>query len=254
MLTAAVLAQAPNAASPAKLQQAFLEAGRAYDQGRLDEAVSRYNDLMAQGYESKELLFNLGNAYFRLGKTGLAVVNYRRAWRLAPRDPDVLANLRFALQHSGGLAPTFAGPVAALLWLSLGQWVFAGTAAYWLASVSAALLMVLRTRRTLLLRAAIGFGLVLLVSVAGMLAWTDLYRRPEMVVIEPKQEALFAPLAESTAHFAVPEGSIVRALDRSGDWVKVASGRQAGWMRLSSCLAVWPRMGEKMLGPPTGVR
>ncbi len=42
-------------------------------------------------------LYNLGNSYARAGKTGLAVLNYERASLLAPNDPDIQANLRYAL-------------------------------------------------------------------------------------------------------------------------------------------------------------
>jgi hypothetical protein len=109
-------------------------------------------------------------------------------------------------------------------------------------------------RRPWILRSAAGLGLFLLVSLAGVLAWADLHRHPEIVVLEPKQEALFAPLEKSTAHFAVPEGSIVRALETSGDWIKVASGRQIGWVRQSACSPVHPLHGDKMLGPADQVR
>jgi len=45
--------------------------------------------------------YNLGNACFRQGKLGFAILNYEQARRLAPRDPDILANLRFAEQRLG---------------------------------------------------------------------------------------------------------------------------------------------------------
>ena len=46
------------------------------------------------GY-SAAALYNLGNAYARAGKPGLAVLNYERAALLAPDDPDIAANLHF---------------------------------------------------------------------------------------------------------------------------------------------------------------
>jgi len=47
----------------------------------------------AGGYSAAEL-YNAANAYARAGNTGLAVLNYERAQLLAPRDPDIAANLR----------------------------------------------------------------------------------------------------------------------------------------------------------------
>lgn len=238
---------------PAKLEQVFLEASRAYDQGRLTDAVSLYKDLVQQGYRSKELFYNLGNAYFRDGKPGLAVLNYRRAWYLAPTDPDILANLRFALQSSGGLAPSFPAGIGALLKLSLDHWIITALAAYWLTAGGAALLILFPGRKALW-RATVVWAVLLCISLGGILAWADLARRPEMVILESKQEALFAPLEGSTAHFALPEGSIVRVLESSGDWIKVASGRASGWVRRSACAAANPRAHDMVLGAAAPMR
>ena len=46
-----------------------------------------------EGY-SAPALYNLGNAYARTGKPGLAVLNYERARLLDPSDPDLETNLR----------------------------------------------------------------------------------------------------------------------------------------------------------------
>src|ERR1700723_1038985 len=40
-------------------------------------------------------LYNLGNSYARVGKPGMAILNYERASLLSPNDPDVQANLRY---------------------------------------------------------------------------------------------------------------------------------------------------------------
>ena len=48
----------------------------------------------AEGGYSAAGLYNLGNAYARAGKPGMAVLNYERASLLAPNDPDIEANLR----------------------------------------------------------------------------------------------------------------------------------------------------------------
>ncbi len=42
------------------------------------------------------LFYNLGNAYYKQGDHGRAILNYRRAQQLAPRDPDIEANLALA--------------------------------------------------------------------------------------------------------------------------------------------------------------
>jgi tetratricopeptide (TPR) repeat protein len=78
----------------------FKQGNQHYIDGEYDKAVTEYEKIIAAGYQSPELYYNLGNAYFREGQLGKAIMNYIRARRLAPRDDDILANLRFAKQYT----------------------------------------------------------------------------------------------------------------------------------------------------------
>src|SRR5438552_3976095 len=76
----------------------FKSANALYDAGKFAEAAAAYEKIEPK---TANVFFNLGNALFRQEKYGLAVLNYERARRLAPRDPDILANLRFTQQRLG---------------------------------------------------------------------------------------------------------------------------------------------------------
>lgn len=52
------------------------------------EAISRFGT-------SSTLFYNLGNAYYRQGNLGKAIVNYERALKLDPTNADASANLEF---------------------------------------------------------------------------------------------------------------------------------------------------------------
>lgn len=222
----------------AKLQQQFHEAGRAYDAGRMPDAVRLYEDLAGRGYASVELFYNLGNAYFKGERLGPAVLNYRRAWLLAPRDPDVAANLRFALQAAGVPEPELSGAEGLFTRLSGREWVVAATAGWWATWLLLGLAVLLRARQGLFLRLAAVAGVVAVVALLGVRTWRGFEREPEAVVIESAQQALHAPLATSTPHFPVPEGSVVRVREFQGEWVKVIVDERAGWVRRSACAPV----------------
>ena len=66
----------------------FDQANRLYEQGKYADAIVAYRGLLGQKQSSAALYFNLGNAFFKSGNTGEAIINYRLAQRLAPRDPD----------------------------------------------------------------------------------------------------------------------------------------------------------------------
>ena len=64
--------------------------------GLYRQCVGALEALRSHGVRNAALFYDLGNAYFRLGKIGRAIANYRRAQRLAPTDPEINANLRYA--------------------------------------------------------------------------------------------------------------------------------------------------------------
>src|ERR1017187_8408427 len=73
-------------------------ANQLFDTGKFAEAAAVYEKIEPK---TAHVYFNLGNTHFREGKLGLAILDYERAQRLAPRDPDIAANLKFAEQRLG---------------------------------------------------------------------------------------------------------------------------------------------------------
>src|ERR1051325_9538876 len=54
----------------------FIIANEAYAKGNFVKAAEGYEQLIAQDYESAELYYNLGNAYYKLDNIGKAILNY----------------------------------------------------------------------------------------------------------------------------------------------------------------------------------
>ena len=78
----------------------FDSGNKFYENKDFESAARMYENIRSQGFESAELYFNLGNAYFKQGKLGEAILNYMRAQRLNPSDEDIRHNLEFARQFS----------------------------------------------------------------------------------------------------------------------------------------------------------
>ncbi|MCK5739449.1 tetratricopeptide repeat protein, partial [bacterium] len=55
-----------------------------------------YQKIVDQGAESWEVYYNLGNAHFRMGSLGPAILNFERALRMAPDNEDVQHNIDVA--------------------------------------------------------------------------------------------------------------------------------------------------------------
>ena len=84
-------------------ESTFAKANQAYGEGRFEEAVAGYEDLVRSGHWHANLFYDLGNAWFRLGNFGKAILNYERALALDPRHPEADANLRLARDEARAL-------------------------------------------------------------------------------------------------------------------------------------------------------
>ncbi len=115
--------------------------------GHTTEAIEIYEQLITAGARDSALFYNLGNAYYRDGNLAEAVVNYREAAALAPRDADIQANLELALSQSPALEVTNPqGPTGFLSQLTSG-WLSMDEAAVLVAVLwFAALLLFLAAR------------------------------------------------------------------------------------------------------------
>ena len=95
--------------SDGQRQQILDEARNAYDGGvaalRTDpvhaaelfaDSAGRFEQLVADGVVNGQLQYNLGNAYLQMGELGRAILHYRAAERIIPRDPKLRHNLKYA--------------------------------------------------------------------------------------------------------------------------------------------------------------
>ena len=80
------------AQDPAAPVEVFTQGNRHYDAGEYEAAIESYSTLVQRGVVDAHLYYNLGNAYYKAGMLGPAMLFYERAARLAPRDEDIAEN------------------------------------------------------------------------------------------------------------------------------------------------------------------
>jgi tetratricopeptide (TPR) repeat protein len=76
-------------------EEIFVKANEAYKKNDYKTAIDSYQKLLSGGYESGDLFYNLGNAYFKTGQFAPAILNYERAKKLLD-DEDLNHNLAVA--------------------------------------------------------------------------------------------------------------------------------------------------------------
>jgi tetratricopeptide (TPR) repeat protein len=217
---------------PAEL---FAFANRAYDEARHDEARDLYARLVALGYGSAAVHYNLGNTHLRAGDQGRAIASYLRAQSLAPRDQDLNANLTFA---RGTTTDDLEPPSTPALLRTLFFWHFGTSRAELVRALVvvdllffAVLAALLYRRRSEALRWVAGGLLVLLVVLATSTALRLLRPSRTAVVVVPEVEAYTGTTADSSVRFRLHAGTEVRALEQRDGWVRLRlpSGEQ-GWV------------------------
>lgn len=235
-LLATAAAAAPEGV--ARYERTFVEAAKAYDENRLPDAIAGWESLVREGQVLPEVLFNLGNAYYRNGNLGPAIRAYRHAQTLAPRDPDIHANLGFAAQTAGIALPARNPVVGLLLDASQADWRIAASAFFWLLFLALAAWILWPRYRFASRPAVLLAGAFLLVALAGLWAHRDLRQLPECVVMGGGHKVRSGPLESSTPLLAIPEGAIVRQLDRRGPWIEIQFESTRGWLPASATQAV----------------
>ncbi len=218
----------------AEVTAEFEAANRLYEERKYAEAAAAYAALAERDGVSANLCFNLGNAWFKAGHLGKAILSYRLAAALAPRDPDIEANLRMVRELvQGGTAPVPAWWRRLARTLTLNEWTVLAAVCLW---VCCGLLVYrsLRTGEAAWIRRGILFtGLGVLVFGTGLLAaWQDAQAQASLVVTVPEASVRYGPLDVSPQLEVVTDGTELTLLDRKDEWYQVAGlKRGTGWIR-----------------------
>jgi tetratricopeptide (TPR) repeat protein len=221
--------------------EVFLKAQSAYDEGRYVEATMLYEELIGNGVNNVEVQYNLANACFKNGDLPEAVGHYRRAWYAAPRDPDIRANMQFALHAAGAIEP--ARPFLQRLFSTLSQneWIRAAIAGYLAFTVLVLTGLLIRPAKRVLTRVSLLPAAIILLAAGGWWHWQQLKAQPEWVVVQSGTTALFGPVDGSTAHYKLPLAAIVRqkSIDAKG-WLEIEYDAKTGWVKQNHIQRVSP--------------
>jgi tetratricopeptide (TPR) repeat protein len=248
----------PSATSSPNMQ--FQSANASYEAGDYARAIEDYTLVAQAGIAHPDLFYNLGNAYFKQGNLGRAVLWYERARRLAPRDADVRENLtltRSLLRDQQLVAQPPRWRNVALAWhqeTTTAESAAVATVFYLLACLLAILvvfrdtdvvsrlyakLSVLSPGRLLGLDKVqdLGLALALVLLVGGAFGYSALVKaraeqvRASGVVVADEVSVFSGPSRDALVQFKVHEGTVVNVRDARPGWVRVdLPGDLGGWM------------------------
>ena len=210
----------------------FTTANQEYAQGHFKEAISGYEALVRAGQWSANLFYDLGNAYFRTGDFGHAILNYERALALERHHPEATANLQIARDEARALELQQSSPERYLQFASANQYCIAAAIAFWLAVFAVVMLIFARRRSGALIAALI---LCLLVGAGAIYAMYTLEggsNGSALAIVTGKDvQARLATADTANSVLALPPGSEVKILSTRGDWIYAAlPNTLRGWI------------------------
>jgi tetratricopeptide (TPR) repeat protein len=218
----------------------MVRANQLYENGRFNQASQIYQQLADQDFNQSELLYNLGNAYYKQGDLGRAILNYERAARISPRDTDIQANLDFARgQTIDQLDTEPASPLDQ--WLKFNTSLFTMNeislitlASFWLLL---ALIIIYRHSRRDKIRSRLQLALVvvtILFAVNAITLASRLYNQTsstEAIVVVESMDLYSGPGEDKLTEFSLHSGTQIHLQETRGQWVRISlPGEQSqGW-------------------------
>src|SRR4051812_41285574 len=221
-------------------ESTFAKANQAYNEQRFQEAAEGYESLVQSGQWTANLFYDLGNAYYRLGNFGKAILNYERALALDPRHPEAEANLRLARDEGRALEMRRDWIERYASIGTVKQYTTAAAVAFWFALFLAAHLW-FSTRRSAG-RVTLLFLAILIIggSVFAIYTLENGARGTALAVVTGKEvEARLATADTAKSVLVLPAGSEIKILSERGDWIYAAlPNDQRGWISASGAQRV----------------
>ena len=210
----------------------FTKANQEYAQGHFKEAISGYEALVRAGRLSTTLFYDLGNAYFRTGDFGHAILNYERALALERHHPEATANLQIARDEARALELPQRRSERYLQFASVNQYTIAAAIAFWFAVFVIVMLIFARRRSATWIATSIFCLLISAVSTYAVYTLERGTNGSSLAIVTGKDvQARLATADTANSVLALPPGSEIKILSTRGDWIYAAlPNNLRGWI------------------------
>jgi tetratricopeptide (TPR) repeat protein len=225
----------------------FFKANRFYDDGSYKDAALLYERLISQGVTSGNIYYNLGNAYYKMGKIGKALLNYERAKKFIPDNEDLFANVSFMKSALDVEQPQETYSLYQKIWRGIRGAV----------SVSAWFVISAVLFFSICLILGIGFmdyrfrakshtiaGTLLFVFILSFVCFIDAYSSgknfKEGIIISREADVRYSPSYSGVVAFKLVEGMKAQIIRKQDAWTHIRLNKEkSGWVESEAIEAVW---------------
>ena len=217
----------------------FDQANGLFEQGEFETAIVEYNSLIESGVQTPAVHFNMGNAYFRQNKTGMAIYHYLMAQTLDPLDADVQANLKFTRDTaglpSGGISSAWRQWIRTL---PLNTWFILTSLPFWGYCVLKTAQLLTASAKWEGVRSILGWMIGPGACLLALIAWTISGQRVG-VVITDRAPLHSSPFSDSKNLSEMKTGEEVQLLAEKNQWRQIRNTRgELGWLEMSHLKAI----------------
>jgi len=227
-------------------KELYVKANASYENEDYEKAASLYENLIKADKVSAEVFYNLGNSYFKSKKIGKAIVNYKRALRLAPRDRDARGNLSLARSMTvdkidrpdkGFLIKIILLPYATM---NINHLTILVSLLYLAIVTLLAVSIFFAAKRKVLFYTVWVFAAALIISsifLAAKIHGENSIKHA--VVISEKVDVRSGPKEDYLLQFTLHEGAEVRLVKESQGWYEIDLSKDLrGWLPKDSVEAI----------------
>jgi tetratricopeptide (TPR) repeat protein len=230
--------------SQSKLDIIFENANKSYADEKYEESVKFYSQILDNGFESAELYYNIGNAFFKLRNYPKAILNYEKALLIDPDNENFQHNLAKAKMYNVDKVdeiPEFiiSSWINKLIGLfSSNRWAIISLTSFAFAIIC---FLIYFFSATIKLKRISFYSaiLIMLISVATYYftyhAKTDIRNSRGAIVMEPTVTVKGSPRETGIELFIIHEGTKVFIINKLDNWyeIKLLDGKQ-GWLLSSA--------------------
>ena len=225
------------------LDSIFDQSNDFYTDGKYQMAIDGYKDILNSGFESAELYYNLGNAFYKLNNIPESNFFYEKARSISPTDEDILINLSYAQNlridkiEKLPITQTQNLKINILNLLSERGWSVLLIILSWIACVSFLLYLSVNNSGN----KRIFFTQFIILMIGFIVVFTINYEKKNLnnemfaIIYDKEIEVWSEPNKISELKFLLHEGTKVKQVDTIQDWVNIQlENGTLGWIQSSS--------------------
>ena len=211
------------------IDERFFSANNYYNSSNYLESIELYEKILDEGWESSNLYYNLGNAYYRQGMIGQSIWSYNKALRINPRNSDIKHNLeilnarikdRIVLPNEFFLVKTY---IKIKYRYNLQEWFFIGSIIIFISVVLFLLSKLYIFDNFFLDRSLIVFIIIsIIIHVIILDKFLDENDSRVGVIIDNSVDAYSGPFyGDNTILFKINEGTKVKIAQAQNNWIEI---------------------------------